>query len=178
MHSPWDAEVEQTKQKTTFDMIFNFWKVIASRNIPGTSSNCREIRPWQVYTWMQYQDRDHGKKQSAHTQVNLQSLSVNTILFLMRCQSPDHSWEQEYKVNRVVLTFVSRDFEDSNMLRIFTFSARYSYHLFLVWVCQMHALFFRLLSDSYCIFMEQMPFLPAGFPTDLAAQAHLIFTGF
>jgi len=32
-----------------------------------------------------------------------------------------------------------------------------------------------LLSDSHYIFMEQMPFLPAGFPKELSARAHLIF---
>lgn len=35
-----------------------------------------------------------------------------------------------------------------------------------------------LLSDSYYIFMEQMPFLPARFPEEVAARAHLIFTEF
>lgn len=80
-----------------------------------------------------------------------------------------------YEVNKTVFTSVSRDFEESNMQRIFTLSARYLYYFFLFnGVHQMHAVF-MLLSDSHYIFMEQMPVLPAGFPKDLAAWAHLIF---
>ena len=47
-----------------------------------------------------------------------------------------------YEVDKAVFKSVSRDFEDSNMLRIFTLSARYSYYFFLFdRVHQMHALF-------------------------------------
>lgn len=111
---------------------------------------------------------DRGKKQPPCTQVYLQSVSVNTILFLMRCQSPDpfpentyiskerpikpdedlrrlvlrHYNLDSYEVNKAVFTSVSRDFEESNMMRIFTLTARYWHYFFLFHrVHQMHALF-------------------------------------